>query len=232
MPLVADIQLLRDLILSELEAVHDYYAYTRRAWQLVQRQIAAGKKLRFRNRATGNQLTEKGLPEMAKLYSSDYITSSTFQQFVSLFEDFMFKLLRLWLLAFPQRLEKKLIPASILFEAHDLEEARAALVERELHELAYKKVRDWFAYLDSLVHLDYPTTEEIDRLTEIKASRDVLVHNRGIANVLYEDRAGERKRCRTGERLDLPESYHRQSWELIRKVVTDVSNAAIAKAPN
>lgn len=231
MPLAADLQFLRDLILADLDAVHDYYTYTKRAWGSVQRQIASGKKVRFRNLATGNKNTVKVLPDPARLYISWYLTSTTFQPFVSLFEDFVFKLLRLWLLAFPQRLEKKLFPASILFEAHDLEEAKAALVERELHELAYKKVRDWFAYLDGLVHLDHPTPDEIDRLTEIKATRDVLVHNRGIANVLYDDRASERKRCRAGEVLDLPESYHRQSWEVIRKVVADVSNAAIAKAP-
>ena len=33
-----------------------------------------------------------------------------------------------------------------------------------------------------------------------------------------------------GERIDIPERYHRETWELIRKLVSDLSNAAIAKA--
>jgi len=231
MSLAADIQSLRDLILADLNSAHDYYTITKRVWGIVQSQIASGEKMRIRSPTTGTLTTEKELPARARFYISGYLTSSTFQQFVSLFEDFMFPLLRLWLLAFPQRLEKKVLPASIVLEAHDLQEVKEALVERELHELTYKKVRDWFAYLDSLVHLNHPTPEEIDRLTEIKASRDVLMHNRGVANALYENRAGELRRCRAGKRLPLPESYHRDSWGLIRKVVTEVSNAAIAKAP-
>ena len=30
--------------------------------------------------------------------------------------------------------------------------------------------------------------------------------------------------------MDLPEQYHRETWELLRKVVADVSDAAAARA--
>ena len=75
-----------------------------------------------------------------------------------------------------------------------------------------------------------PTVDEIERLAEIKASRDILVHNKGIANAAYVAKAGSRARCRDGEKLRLPERSHRESWETIRKVVLDVSAAATAKA--
>ena len=64
------------------------------------------------------------------------------------------------------------------------------------------------------------------------ASRgDVLAHNRGVAGKSYLAKAGRFARHAEGERIEVPEPYHRQTWELIRKVVTDISNAAIAKAP-
>jgi hypothetical protein len=56
-----------------------------------------------------------------------------------------------------------------------------------------------------------------------------LVHNRGIANKTYESKAGKLARYRDGQRVDVPEHYHRETWELIRKVVTDTANAAVAK---
>ena len=59
----------------------------------------------------------------------------------------------------------------------------------------------------------------------------MLVHNRGIANKAYESKAGTLARHKDGQRIDVPERYHREMWELLRKVVTDVSDAAIAKAP-
>ena len=76
-----------------------------------------------------------------------------------------------------------------------------------------------------------PTPEEIDRIAEAKASRDVLVHNRGVAGKTYESKAGKLARYKDGQRIDIPEHYHRETWELIRKVITDISNAAIAKVP-
>jgi hypothetical protein len=85
--------------------------------------------------------------------------------------------------------------------------------------------------LDDKVKLGCPTADEIDRIAEAKASRDVLVHNRGVASKTYESKAGKLARYKDGQRIDIPEHYHRDTWELLRKVITDISNAAIAKVP-
>src|SRR5262245_19135571 len=53
----------------------------------------------------------------------------------------------------------------------------------------------------------------------------------GIARKTYESKAGVLARYKDGERIDIPEHYHRDTWELIRKVINDISNAAIAKVP-
>lgn len=37
-------------------------------------------------------------------------------------------------------------------------------------------------------------------------------------------------RFKDGELLDIPEQYHRETWEMLRRVVADVCNAAIAKS--
>ena len=119
---------------------------------------------------------------------------------------------------------------SVILAAVDLESVKLAAVNRELNELNYRKVRDWFSYLEDLVKLGCPTADEIDRLAEIKATRDMYVHNRGVAGAIYEEKAGNKKRCGAGQKLDLTEPYHRESWQLIRKVVSDVAAAAVAKA--
>lgn len=230
MSLAIDLRDHRDSVLAELAAVHDYYVNTKRAWRIVQGMVSRRGRFTAFNAATGNRTTEHDLPQKAQLYVADYLAGATFQQFVSLFEDFTFGVMRSWLLAYPQRLERKQVPASLVLRATSLEAVKIALVSRELNEIRYRNVRDWFTELEQMVKLGCPSGDEIERLAEIKASRDVLVHNRGLANVIYEEKAAGRKRYVAGEKLEIPETYHRESWELIRKVVADVSTAAIAKA--
>jgi hypothetical protein len=52
-----------------------------------------------------------------------------------------------------------------------------------------------------------------------------------VANDLYVRKAGGRARHATGERIDIPDAYHRETWDLLRKVVTDLSAAMLAKFP-
>jgi len=104
------------------------------------------------------------------------------------------------------------------------------VVDKEVNERKYEGLADWFVNLERLANLGCPTTEEIETLAEIKASRDILVHNNGMANAIYVEKAEQRARYQAGQRLEIPEQYHRESRETIRKVVNDLSTAAIAKA--
>jgi hypothetical protein len=230
MALADDIVRLRGAILADLDAVHDYFAHTWAAWQIVQSRAGRDKGLSVHNKVTGNTASGTQLVNLTPRYVNDYLAVATFQQTISLFEDFVFGLLRLWLLQHPHKLFSKNLPVSVLYEVPTLDAARLVAVNQEINAQSYKKVREWFAYLSSVVKLDCPTSEEIDRLAEIKASRDILVHNRGTATAVYEEKAGRLKRAVAGDRLDLPRAYHRESWELIRKVVGDLGTAAAAKA--
>src|SRR4051794_23873551 len=110
MPLADDLSQHRDLIVGDLDAVHDYDTNTQAAWQIVQQYVSNGGTISVRNRSTGNVSTHQDLPGKAQFYVTDYLAVATFQQFVSLFEDFVFGVMRHWLLAYPQRLERKQIP--------------------------------------------------------------------------------------------------------------------------
>ena len=142
MPLAEEIIKLRDAISADLAAAYDYYANTKAAWRIVQRYIEKGGKITVQIMPTGGLTTEKELPGKAQLYVMEYLSASTLQQFVSLLEDFLFGLMRLWLLAYPQKLGKKQLQVSAVFSAVNLDELKLAAVDRELRELSYKNVRD------------------------------------------------------------------------------------------
>jgi hypothetical protein len=230
MALAEQIRDLASRTLFALDASHDYYTYTKRVWRLLQQIVKEGRKFTFRNPTTGTRIDEQALLGRAQLYVTDYLRSSTFQHFVTLFEDFFFDLVRHWLAAYPGSLSKKQVEMGTILKAPDTTAIVLTVVDKELNELKYERVADWFAYLERLTNLGCPAVDEIEKLAEIKASRDILVHNHGLANATYVSKAGSRARCRDGERLEIPEQYHRESWETLKKVVRDVSTAAIGKA--
>src|SRR5574340_81082 len=212
MALTDDIEALTNRTLSALEASHDYYTYTKRVWRLLQKVVKEGRKFSFRNLTTGTSVDEQVLLGRAQDYVTDYLMSSTFQHFVSLFEDFLFQLLRYWLAAYPASLSRKHVEVGAVLKAPDKSAIVLAVVDKELNELKYERLPDWFAYAKRLINLGCPSEDEIQTLAEIKASRDILVHNNGIVNATYVDKAGSRARYADGARLEIPEQYHRASW--------------------
>lgn len=232
MALIDEITQLRDDSLSSLDASHNYYVHTRSAWRLVQQMVRQGHKVTIRNQATGNTVDGSELSSLAQGYVTGYLASATFQHFVSLFERFVIDLLRLWLTEYPGSLSANQLKFRTVLESSDKDAIVAAVVQKEVHGLAYQGVADWFDYLEKTAKLGCPNQDQIERLAEIKASRDVLVHNDGIANSIYVDKSMGRARFADADKLELSEHYHRHSWQLIKQVVTDVANAAINKLGN
>ena len=230
MALTEDIGRLRDQVLQELASAHDYYIDTKIVWRMVLKQIESGDTFTIRNETTGTVTTPLELAAKADGYVKEQLAEATFQQFISIFENFYFDLLRLWLTTYPQSLGRKTLDFKTILEMPDKEAMIGAVVRDELNKVQYERPARWFSYLEDLAKLGCPTSEEIERIAEAKASRDVLVHNKRIANQIYEAKAGKIARFREGQRLRIPDDYHRQTWELLRKLVADLSNAAIAKS--
>ena len=229
MSLADDVRALRDRILAELDAAHDYYADTKIAWRIVHKVVAAGATFTVRNVVTGSVTTQADLSAKARGYVAGQLAEATFQQFLSIFEDFIFDFLRLWLLAYPRSLVGKKLDFKVVLDAPDKEAITLMMVNKEISEILYERPAGWFAYLEEKAKLGCPSPGEVDRIAEAKASRDVLVHSRGIVGKTYESKAGALARSKEEERIDITEHYHRETWELIRKVVTEISDASIAK---
>lgn len=231
MALSGEIRALRDRVLGDLNSSYDYYTDTKFAWRLVRVIVAAGHTFSHQNLATGTVTTQAELSAKARGYVTEQLTEATFQQFISLFENFYLDLLHLWLTAYPRSLGGRKVDFKTVLDLPDKAAVTEYVVGKVLNEVLYERPAGWFAYLEEKVKLGCPSPDEIERIAEAKATRDVLVHNRRVANTTYESKAGKFARFQAGDTIDVPEPYHRSTWELIRKVVSDVSNAAIARVP-
>ncbi len=233
MPLAGEIQDHSNRVITELLAGHDYYVHTKLAWRMVQHHVAEGRSFRFDNPVTGSTQGEAELIGLSQTYVTRYLAESVFQHFVALLEDFVFGLLELWLSAHPggiPRKDEKSVDFATIMEAPDKDAIVRFVVARELDGLKYKRPVAWFRYLNERVKLGGPTEEQVERLAEIKASRDILAHNRGVVNETYLDKAGSRARHAEGQRLEVEEPYLLESWALIRSVVAELSASAVARA--
>jgi hypothetical protein len=231
MPLSEDIRRLGANGVASLDAAFDYYGHDRGLWRLLRAAVLReGRTFTIRNRDTGTSVSELDLLRLTQGYVTDYLASATLQQFVSAFEAFVFDLLRLWLEAHPQSMGKKQVAVEDILGLPDKVAVIGFIAEREVDAVKYKRLSEWFKELDTLVKLGCPSPDDVEQLAEIKASRDVLVHNRGVVNATYLNKAQGRARFALGEKIDVPQAYLRHSWTLIRKVIGDVATAAAQKA--
>lgn len=229
MALADEIRSLRDRVLADLDFSHDYYTDTKTAWRLVLKAIASGDEFTNQNAITGTVTTQVDLAAKAHGYIAEQLNEATFQQFIAIFEHFLFELLRLWLTAYPESLGGKKVDFKVVLDPPDKDSITSLVVRKELNEVLYDRPAGWFDYLESKAKLGCPSVDEIERIAEAKASRDVLVHGRGIANKTYESKAGNLARCKDGDRIAITDQYHRETWGLLRRVILDTSNAGIAK---
>jgi hypothetical protein len=233
MALADEIRDLADRILRDLRSSRDFYEHTKASWRVTQRFAHAGHTLDIQDTETHAVLSAPELDLLAQHYVEVHLAEAVFKDLASRLEDWVFGVLELWLRAYPKGIpnkERKPVPLADLLEAADLDALIRDVVRREVLSIAYKRPAEWFEYLRDRVDLGCPTADQIQDLAEIKASRDVLVHNRGIVNKAYLEKTGNLARFTDGDRLDVPEPYLLRSLRLVPSVIGDMAASAIAKA--
>ncbi len=212
-----------------LVVAHDYYTDTKVAWNLVQAWVDLGYTFNVQSVVTGNVINHQNISQKVREYHSVRLAEDTFQQFVSVFEIFLTEVLRIWLTAYPQSLSGRQVKFEDILNAADKDSITDLVIGRELNEISYKKPAEWFIYLEQKAKLGCPVSAEIEQIAEAKATRDLLVHNQGVVNQIYLDKAGRLARFQLNQRIEIPDHYHRATWELLCKVVADIADSAASK---
>ncbi len=227
MPVTDDLRAIAERADRELDAVHDFFEHSKIVWRSFQILVDQGHRVSAENPATGTRIDQDGLVHLAPQYTREYLAVFTFRQFVSVFEGFLFDFLHRLLLHNPWQFSERQLNFGTVLRAVSREEIVSGVILRQLDGLKYEHLREWFAAVNKAVQLDCPAEDEIDALAEIKAARDILEHNAGVVNEVYRRKAGKRARYGVGDRVELDDAYHLESWRLIKKVVRDVTSAAI-----
>jgi hypothetical protein len=232
---------LRERIVNEFCRAMEFKAFSDMAYQMASAQakaIPSDKKkfiIGYSKFAHSLGLSDKTINahELAVQLDhakDEHLLSMVHQHQVALFEHLFFDILRLLLTDQPLHLpSKRQIEYSVIVAVQTKDEIITAMIERELNEVKYKNVGDWFDYLERLASGCRISDKELGQIAEAKATRDLLVHNAGIVNQVYLDKSGKFARSKIGEIISVGGDYTRDTWQLFSSALITIIDCLTKK---
>lgn len=135
-------------------------------------------------------------------------------QLVTIVETMLGDIVRTVVYKYPKKLgSKRTIPISAILESQSLQEIHLHAADALLNELAYKSPSEFAESVQSLISVNLLECPAFHKYMEIKATRDIYIHNRGVANEVYSKKAGFNARTKPGLRLPVETQYFLESYE-------------------
>lgn len=135
-------------------------------------------------------------------------------QLVTIVEALLGDVLRTVVVRYPHKLgAKRALPLQSVLEAQSLEEVHLKATDSLLNELSYKSPAEFADALEVLLSVNLLECPAFHKYVELKATRDIHVHNRGVANDTYLKKAGSHARAARGMFLPVDIPYFLESYE-------------------
>jgi len=133
---------------------------------------------------------------------------------ISLVEVMLNNLVRELILRFPKKISsKKTVPISLILSNDTLEGVQISVIDALLNELTYKSPRDFAESIKDILSINLLESPAFQQYIEVKATRDIHIHNNGIANETYVNKASSLARIQSGQPLPVNINYFLDSYE-------------------
>lgn len=135
-------------------------------------------------------------------------------QLVIISEAMLSEVIRSVIMKYPQKIgTKKNISTGIILSASSIEEIHLHAVDSILNELSYKTPKDFAETFKVIVSVNLLECPAFHKYLELKATRDIYIHNRGVANDIYITKSGSHARVKSGHLLPVDVQYFLESYE-------------------
>lgn len=133
---------------------------------------------------------------------------------VTIVEALLGDIVRAIVLKYPKKLgAKREIPLRVVLEAVTIEDVHIRATDLLLNDLSYKSPRDFAEEIVSLISINLIECAAFHRYMEMKATRDIHIHNRGVANETYVRKADTHARVPAGSFLPIDLYYFLTAYE-------------------
>ena len=158
------------------------------------------------------------------------LMSMAFIYLVALFDSFLTDVFAAVLIERPETLKsKKQLTYDRILELHQKGELVEFMARREINELSYKSMADQFDYYKAKFNIDLADSNvELAALVEIRARRNLLVHNNGVVDEIYME-AIKHTTYNLGEHVEITFDYWNECKERQNSVATFVHKSVLEK---
>lgn len=135
-------------------------------------------------------------------------------QMVTTIEALLGDVIRTIITRYPQKLgAKRTISLQMVLEAKTIEDIHLRATDALLNELTYKSPSELAEAMQALLSINLLECPAFHKYIEVKASRDIFIHNRGVANETYLRKTGSHARAQVNQTLPADISYFLESYE-------------------
>ncbi len=135
-------------------------------------------------------------------------------QLVTIVETMLGDIVRAVVMRYPQKLGgKRSLSIQAVLESTSLEEVHLRATDALINELAYKSPPEFADSMQDLLSVNLLVCPAFHKYMEVKATRDIFIHNRGVANEVYVRKAGSHARVKEGMGLPADIQYFLESYE-------------------
>lgn len=178
-------------------------------------------------------LTKDKLKNIERQLSDDDFNETVLQGLfvlsISFFEIMLSDTLKYYLINFPQKLDK----SELNFSKDDVlshftnTKLLALQIDKKINSMFYERLDEVLKYfLKSLSINEKPINQNhIDKIIEIKETRNLLLHNNLIVNSSYIEKAGKLKRAnRVDDKLKITKDYLNDSLINITEIISEIES--------
>lgn len=159
-------------------------------------------------------------------------------QLVTIIETMLKDVLRAILLEYPKKIQnKKKLDVDLILACDNIEQIKLTIIDNILNEIAYKSPQDYALEFDVYTGVNLLESPTYHNYIELKATRDIHIHNKGIANEIYFNKAGVLARVKSGNYLPVTIQYFLEMYEqclqlteVLEKSLNDIWPSLIYKS--
>lgn len=181
--------------------------------------------------------TESIIETLAKARTTEFYKAMVVYV-VSIVEPVLLEIVKLTLLYDKRRVKTKprgsesKLEYDTIVDCENYNDVMNVIIAKHIDALSYSKPNDQLEYIEKLFAIKIDDDLWM-KWVEIKASRDLIVHNKSIINKVYLDKSGTLARGKEGKEIVVVEDYYKElmilSKSLIGQIVSGITKKVKAE---